>query len=315
MSKTVSEQLRIAVIGMGPVGSTLAAHLIESGAYVVACDIDREKIDLIKESGIRLRQTIEKDIQVSEVCYATQELADYDLDLVIISVKTPYLKYVINDLAEVKAEETFVMSAQNGLDNEIEVADAFGDKMTLRMVINYAGNMIDKNTVRVTFFNPPNYVAPLDPYGIEMANRIINLLDSVNLQTIIPEDISVYTWEKAILNASLSPVCALSRRTMKGVMESDWGVNLVEGILKESIFVAEAEGIDLGDGFLQHCIQYLKGGGRHKPSMLIDIEENLPTEIDYLNGRIAEYGKKHSLPTPINQTITTLINLLERKPE
>jgi 2-dehydropantoate 2-reductase len=47
--------------------------------------------------------------------------------------------------------------------------------------------------------------------------------------------------------------------------------------------------------------------------MLIDIENNLPTEIDYLNGRIVEYGRKHSVPTPTNETITTLINLLERK--
>lgn len=315
MSKPFSNPLRIAVIGLGPVGSTLAAHFVEAGAHVIVCDIDRDKINLIKKSGIHLRQTIEKDIQVSDICYGARELANYDLDLISISVKTPYLKLVIDDLAEIKGEHTFVMSAQNGLDNEMEVADTFGEKVTLRMVINYAGNMIDKNTVRVTFFNPPNYVAPLHSHGKEIATKITTLLDSVNLPTVIPDDIRVYTWEKAILNASLSPVCALSRRTMEGVMATGWGVNLVEEILKESINIARAEGIDLGEDFLSYCIQYLNKGGRHKPSMLIDIENNLPTEIDYLNGSIVAYGEKHSLPTPVNQTITTLINLLEHKGE
>jgi 2-dehydropantoate 2-reductase len=45
--------------------------------------------------------------------------------------------------------------------------------------------------------------------------------------------------------------------------------------------------------------------------MLMDLENGLMTEIDYLNGRIAAYGAKYGLPAPVNGTITELIHMLE----
>lgn len=315
MTSFYNNQLRIGVIGVGPVGSTLTAHLIDAGAYVVPCDIDRIKVDKIRENGIRLTGSIQKEVKIPDACYSASELAKYDLDLVVISVKTPYLNQVLTQLLEVVSERTFVMCAQNGLDNELEVAKVFGKDRTLRMVINYAGKMVDPITVLVTFFNPPNYVASLGSAGNPVAETFTKLLNSVDLKTVIPDDIRIYIWEKVILNASLAPVCAITRHTMKDVMDSTQGLNLVEAILDESICVAVAEGFDFRPNFRSHCIRYLKSGGHHRSSMLVDLNNNLPTEIDCLNGRIVEYGYKHSIPTPMNQAIAVLIHLLEQSPE
>ena len=48
---TNKSPLRVGIIGMGPIGSILAANLVDAGAFVIACDIDRAKIDMIKEAG------------------------------------------------------------------------------------------------------------------------------------------------------------------------------------------------------------------------------------------------------------------------
>lgn len=312
MAKSNKNQLRVGVVGMGPVGSTLAAHLIGAGAFVVPCDIDREKIDKIKKAGIRLQHAIQKEVEIIEACYSAEELETYDLDLVAISVKTPNLEEVISQLAAIDSGGTFLMSAQNGLDNELEVAKVFGADRTLRMVVNYAGNMSDPNTVFVSFFNPPNYVAAITPRGETIAKKFVELLSSVDMKTEIPADIKNYIWEKAILNAALAPVCAIARQTMKEVMDSPHGMKLVEAIIDESVQVAEAEGIELGQNFRRFCVQYLQRGGHHRPSMLVDLENGLPTEIDRMNGKIAEYGHKHDLPTPINRSVTALVHMLEQ---
>jgi 2-dehydropantoate 2-reductase len=305
-------KMRIGIIGMGAIGSTMAAHLIDADAFVVPCDIDRDKIDAMKESGIRLENKIEKVVDVDDVCYSAHDLGKYDLDLVIVSVKTPSLKKVVTMLAEALPDKTFVMCAQNGLDNEKEVADVVGDDRTLRMSINFAGGMSTLNTVHVAFFNPPNYIAAMTPDGEAIIDRISGLLNSVNLATEVPDDIQKHVWKKAILNTALSSVCAITGLTMKDVMDSPNGLETVEAILNESIAVAAAEGFTYGDDFLEFCLTYLKGGGYHKPSMLVDLENGLLTEIDYLNGRIAKYGQKHGLPTPVNTTITALVHLLEQ---
>ncbi|HDY75130.1 MAG TPA: 2-dehydropantoate 2-reductase [Candidatus Marinimicrobia bacterium] len=308
-------QLKIGIIGLGPVGATLAVHFLEAGAFVVACDIDPQKIDMIKKDGIVLKHTIEKHVQIEEVCYTLPELEMYDLDLVIIATKATALGKVVKQLSEIATEKMYVLCAQNGIDNEQKASSEFGEDKTLRMVINYAGNMSDRNTVHVSFFNPPNYVASMMPQGNHMAEKIAELLNSAGLETEIPEDIQDFVWEKAILNAALSAVCAITRRTMKDVMSFPKTLELVEAIIDESARVADVEGIELGKKFRRFCIQYLKNAGHHRPSMLVDLEDGRRTEIDFLNGKIVEYGRKHYLPTPLNQSVTALIHMLEYSPE
>jgi 2-dehydropantoate 2-reductase len=306
-----NDQLRVGVIGMGPVGTILAAHLAEAGAYVIPCDIITTKMDKIKKSGLRLKNVFEKSVPVPDVSYSVKELGSFDLDLAVISVKTPSLKKVISQLAEIASDKLYVMCAQNGIDNEVMVAREFGDDKTLRMVVNYAGSMSDANTVHVSFFNPPNYIACLSANGRPIVEKIAGLLNSVDMDTEIPEDIQDYIWEKAILNAALSAVCAISRKTMKDVMDFPFTLELVEAIIDESVRVAEMEGIELGRKFRRFCIRYLKNAGHHRPSMLIDLENGARTEIDQLNGKIVEYGRKHCKPTPLNHCVTALVHLLE----
>jgi 2-dehydropantoate 2-reductase len=303
--------LRIGVVGLGPVGCILTAHLIEAGQSVIPCDIDREKIAAIKSEGIRLENVIQKRVTVTEACTRVQELVNHDLDLLIVAVKTPYLEAVLQAAQVLDSERLFVLSAQNGIDNEQTVARFFGTRKTLRMVINYAGNMRGKNTVQVSFFNPPNYLAALDPAGEPLAHRLAEILNSVHLDTVVSERIQDHVWTKAIMNATLNPICAITRRTMAEVMDYPPTRELVEAIIDEAVQVAEQAGIHLGEQYKAYSMAYLEKGGRHRPSMLVDLDNQSPTEIDHLNGKIVEYGRRYGVPTPINQTITALIRRLE----
>jgi len=309
------QSLRTGIVGMGPIGSILAAHLIEAGQTVIPCDIDRRKIDRIKSRGIRLEGTIQKQVMVTEACHDVPTLADYDPDLLILAVKASFLTRVLEAAVPLKSDKLFVMCAQNGIDNEREAARYFGRRKTLRMVINFGGGMVDPNTVRVTFFNPPNYVAALHPEGHTPARRIADLLNAVQLATEIPENIQRHVWEKAILNATLNPICAITGKTMKEVMDFPPTVRLVQAVIDESLRVAEAEGLRLGENFRELGLQYLRQGGRHRPSMLVDLDRGQKTEIGWLNEKIAAYGRKHSVPTPINLALSALIRLLEQSKE
>ncbi len=277
--KDNNNQLRVGIVGVGTVGLTLAAHLIEAGAYVVPCDIDRAKINKVKKDGIHLENIIEKEAKVVEACYSVDELAEQNLDLVAVSVKTPCLEKILPPLKKIASDKTYVMSVQNGLDTEQEIAKVFGKDRTLRMIVNYAGGVKDLNTVHVIFFNAPNYIAALSLEGNNIAGKVADLLNAADLKTEIPDNIQVYSWEKTILNSALSPVCAITGKTMKEVMDSPHGLELVKAILEESIGVAQLEGIKLPEDFRDFCLSYLKKGGYHKPSMLVDIDQKLPTAI------------------------------------
>jgi 2-dehydropantoate 2-reductase len=300
---------KFGIIGAGPVGSIMAAHLAKAGHSVTLIDILKAHMDEIKRNGLSI--TGVKEIKVpflqSNICYGIDELSKKKLDYLFISVKASVLPQILPILKQVAKPGITYISLQNGLDNEELIAEIFGKNNTLRIVVNYAGNLIDNGKVRMSFFNPPNYIGTIDPKAEKKAKEIADIITKADLKTTFTKDIKRYEWEKIILNAALSPVCALTRRTMKQMMEFKDTRNLAEAILRESIEVAAANGIHYEPNFLKFCMSYLDKAGHHRTSMHVDIEKNNPTEISFINDKIVKYGKKKGIPTPINSTIVSLI--------
>jgi len=100
---------------------------------------------------------------------------------------------------------------------------------------------------------------------------------------------------------------------MKEAMEYPHSRKLAIQILEEGLRVATADGCNFGSDALTRFTAYLEKGGAHKPSMLIDVENKRPTEVDFMSGAIARYGQKHNVPTPVNSTFTELLKTIENQ--
>ena len=303
------DKYRFGIVGVGPVGSIMAAHLAKAGHNVTLVDILRAHMDEIKTNGLSIAGFKEMNVPFSRanLCYGIDEMSGKDVDVVFISVKASVLPQILPILKQVAKPGMTFISLQNGLDNEDLIADVFGKENTLRIVVNYAGNLIDNGKVRMSFFNAPNYIGMIDPAAEKKARTLAEVITAADLETAFTSDIKKYEWEKIILNAALSPVCALTRRTMKQMMEFEDTRGLVEAVLREGIEVAEANGIYFESGFLEHCMGYLDKAGHHRTSMHVDIEKKNPTEIGFINDKIVKYGKAKGIPTPYNSTIVSLI--------
>jgi len=303
------DKYRFGIVGVGPVGSIMAAHLAKAGHNVTLVDILRAHMDEIKTNCLSITGFKEMNVPFSRanLCYGIDEMSGKDVDVVFISVKASVLPQILPILKQVAKPGMTFISLQNGLDNEDLIADFFGKENTLRIVVNYAGNLIDNGKVRMSFFNAPNYIGMIDPAAEKKTRTLAEVITAADLETAFTSDIRKYEWEKIILNAALSPVCALTRRTMKQMMEFEDTRGLAEAVLREGIEVAEANGIYFESGFLEHCMGYLDKAGHHRTSMHVDIEKKNPTEIGFINDKIVKYGKAKGIPTPYNSTIVSLI--------
>lgn len=312
-SKTAAA--KVGIVGLGPVGMILAVHLKEAGCDVFLCDIDKVKLNLIRNEGIRLENVIDKHSYFQHIYSNLSDLKEHDLDVLVFSVKAHQLSAAIKPAAALKSKKLAVLSAQNGIDVEQRLGEAFGESKTLRMVINFAGNLNAPNVVKVTFFNPPNYVASMDDTQTKLAEAIAGWLNQVELTTKAVDSFEIVkrSWEKTILNAALSPLCGIGKLTMKEAMEIPDTVEIIEQIILEGVEVAEAEKIKFPDDFVRKCLRYLRKAGHHFPSLAVDLINNRPTEIDYMNGKIVEYGRKHYLRTPLNLTFTNMVKAITHR--
>jgi len=111
----------------------------------------------------------------------------------------------------------------------------------------------------------------------------------------------------------LSALCGVGRLTMAEAMADADTVELIEQIISEAVVVAHAEKIVFPDDFIRKCMRYLTKGGNHFPSLAGDVINNRQTEIDYFNGKIVEYGRKHYVRTSLNLAFTNMVKAMTNK--
>ena len=306
-----------AVIGIGPIGSILSAHLLKEGIDVTLVDILKERLLAIEKKGLMVKDprghTIGDFVEYPKrfLC-SPGEIKDKP-NLIFICVKTYCLMDVASEISEVFPSPPKVVVFQNGLDNEDKAAKVFGKENVLRCIINYAGAMASDAEVEITFFNRPNYIGVMDKGNTPLAQKLAETLTRSGLETEYTDDIKKHEWEKAILNACLASVSTITGLTMKEVMDSSPLREIVENLLLEGMKVAEGTGVKFSANFYESGLSYLSKGGYHKPSMLVDMEKGGKTEIDFLNAKIVEYGEKLDIPVPFNWTVTAMIKGLEQK--
>ena len=306
------QKYNIAIIGAGPVGSIMAAYLARNGEHVSLVDTKEELIFAIRQNGITLN---EKDnsfnVQVKNALLSTAELSAFDIDLFFIAVKFNYMDALLKEIKPIFKPGQKIIVVQNGIDNEELVAEKMSKTDVLRFVINYAGMYEKPGTVKMAFFNPPNYIGTIDPANEEKAQDIAKMLTEAGLETTHTPEIKKFEWKKTILNAALMPVCATTGLTMKEAMSQEDTRWLCEQILAESIQVAAQLGFSYGENFFETCVDYLSNAGHHKPSTSLDLEAGNP--IEYIFQPIIDYGKKVGSPTPVLESLTRVMKALEKQ--
>jgi 2-dehydropantoate 2-reductase len=309
------KKYKIGIVGLGPVGLILTQHFIDAGCNVAVCDVIQEKVDLIKKEGIFLVGSMEKAANVPEIYNSLKELLQSNINILVCAAKAYHVDKILDQIEAHPNDDLLILSAQNGIGVAIKYRSHFNESRIFRMVVNFAGNMLSPNCVNVTFFNPPNWVASRNDTRKDISDWVAEILTSVKLITNSTDsfDLTAKVWHKTILNAALSPLCAISKLTMKEAMTIPDTHEIVEKLILEAVEVAKAEDITFEKNFVKLCLRYLNKGGDHFPSLAVDLLNKQETEIDFMNGKIVEYGRKHYIRTPLNLTFTNLVRAITDK--
>lgn len=311
----IAKNKKIGIIGMGPVGMIMAVKLREAGCDVSVCIRNKVKKAKIEKEGIYLENVIATHAHFDKVFQNIEDFASLDLDYLVLALKSYHVPQIAAELEKLNSEKLTVVVAQNGIDVEELYTPIFGESRILRMIVNYAGGNRALNCTRVTFFTGSNYIGSVNDSRSEQAKEFASFLTETGLTT---QDINSFelirqAWNKTILNSSLSALCGVGRMTMAEAINDKDTVELIEQIINEAVEVAEKEKIRFADDFIRQCMRYLKKGGDHFPSLALDLIQGNQTEIDYFNGKIVEYGRKHYVRTSLNLSFTNMVKAMSNK--
>ncbi len=301
-----------AVIGAGPVGCIVAAFLAKGGYDVTLCDVIPDLLKpAIKEPGIIIEGAENLKQMVPKTCTNVDELADDVPDVIFLTVKANATPLIASAIESFCREGMVVISWQNGIDTELELANVLGKKAVMRAVVNYGCGLAKPGHVLMPFHHAPHFIQELDPESRPAAEAIAQALTQSGLATQRTDNIVSMVWRKSVMNASTNPVCAVTGMTLAQALHDPIVFEAVDDLAKECIRVARANEIALGWDYYPYCMDYMKSAGHHKPSMLMDIEAKRRTEVDYLNGKVIEYGRQAGVPTPCHVAIRAYVKGLE----
>jgi 2-dehydropantoate 2-reductase len=304
---------KFAVVGAGPVGCIVAAFLAKGGKDVTLCDVVPELITPATDPGIILEGAENFKQPVARTCLMVDDLADIDPDVIFITVKANALPLISSAIEGFCRPGMVVVSWQNGIDTELEIAKSLGKTPVMRAVVNYGCGLLGPAHVIIPFHHAPHFIQELDPKSKNDAACIARILTQCGLFTEHTDQIISMIWRKAIMNASMNPVCAVTGMTMSQAMKDPIVFKIVDALVKECIKIARANEISLGWDFYPYAMEYMKNAGNHKPSMLMDIENKRRTEVDFINGKFVEYGQQAGMETPYNLSIRILVKGIESK--
>jgi 2-dehydropantoate 2-reductase len=297
----------IAVVGLGPAGGLLAAHLAREGFRVTVVEAWEQHRAAIAGAGLEVRGAEAFGPVRLPVVARLEEVDASDLDVLVLALKIHDALAFLPRLGALRPDLPVVLP-QNGLEVERPFIERYPGRRFLRLAVNYAGVLTAPGRIRLSFFNRPNYIGCLcGECAGGHAGPLADWMTRAGRETAVAEDIGMRVWEKTVLNAVLAPISALLNVSMGEALRQEPVARLSTELLRECLAVAAACGHRFTPAFEAFCRDYLSSGDGHRPSMLADLDRGRETEIDYLNGRICEYGRLHGIPVPYNEALTIMI--------
>jgi 2-dehydropantoate 2-reductase len=301
--------MRICVVGCGAVGSLFAAQLATLGDVEVwAYDLDAAHVDAINEGGLRLVGSGDVHSHPTGTADAAQVPA---CDFGIVATKAMHTDAAIAAVAHAFADGA-VASVQNGVGNEEVLAEHVA--RVIRGTTFPAGKLLEPGVVQWDVKGDTTF-GPFEPRPANAAEieRLADACTRAGMPAHAVADARPAQWRKVIFNAATNPIGALTRLTHGRVCGRPDLRGLVSVLVDEGKAVAAAQGIELDadpEELIDHAARPDVAYG-HKASMLQDVEARRATEVDYLNGGIARFGRELGVPTPLNDAITALVKGLE----
>jgi 2-dehydropantoate 2-reductase len=321
--------MKICVIGGGgAIGGYLAVMLARAGNEVTVV-ARGATLAAIQERGLALIMDDQPEPLIAQV-KAVEKITDVkNPDLVILAVKAHQVEPIVDDLANIMGPKTILIPMQNGIpwwyfqklagpfqDHSVETVDAGGKA---KKAIN-PENIIGCVVYPATFTQAPGVIRHVEgnrfPIGelngqvTERIQAVSEVMVAAGFKSPVLEDIRSEIWLKLWGNMTFNPISALTHGTLEGICQYPLTRELARSMMAEAQTIAEKLGVTFRVD-IERRIAGAEKVGKHKTSMLQDLEAGRSLEVDALLGSVIELGKITETPTPCLNTVFALTKYLD----
>ena len=295
----------VTIVGLGALGILYAKHFSEHGAGVRIV-ADEERIARYEKDGVYCN---------GERCdfrYLTPDAPCAPADLLLFTVKATGLTEAIREAASHVDEHTIVLSALNGITSEDIIGKAYGIDNMLYCVAQ--GMDAVKVGNRLTYSQPGQlcFGEKEDDVVSERMQCVERFFERMQFPHVMDTQMMKRLWGKFMLNVGLNQTVAVYGETYGDVQKPGALRDTMIAAMREVMAVSEKEGHPITEADLNYWLSVLDGlTPTSKPSMRQDVEANRYSEVELFSGTMMKLGRKHGIPTPVNDELYNAIQHME----
>lgn len=215
------------------------------------------------------------------------------------------------------SQETAVVLVQNGIEIERDVSDAFPHNPLLSTVVYLPSTQTSPGVIdygyaqneTLNLLEIGTYPSNAPASHKAAADRLAELVTTGGGVAKVFDDVQTQRWSKLVVNASWNPITALSLCTDAEFLRSSPGAKtLVRNVMYEVVDIAQALKFDditreLAD---KHLARHSKRTVGKAPSMLVDVQENRPFEVEAIVGNTVRIAEKVGVKVPLLNALYAL---------
>jgi 2-dehydropantoate 2-reductase len=294
-------------------GCLYAGAFHRAGAGVTLIDVDPGHLAAINSRGLEL--DTRAGVETLRLAALRPEHARETVDLVVLFTKTFHTDAALEGVKSIIGPATHAMTLQNGLGNDEAVARHVARDRVIAGVSTLPSDLIGPGRVR-SHGEGGSKIYPAYGGDTGFAQEVADLLTAGGLPTVLEPDIRAAIWSKAIFNAAMNALCALTRRTPGFLGAHEEARALIRAVVLEGVRAAQASGVAIeAEPILDLTVVSVTDHADHEASMLQDVKAGRRTEVDAINGAIVRAAQAAGVTVPVTETLWRLVKLEEAKLE
>ncbi len=301
--------MKIVMMATGGVGGYYGARLAAAGEDVRFIARGAH-LAALRTNGLKLISA-NGDLHLRSV-HATDDPATIGTaDIVVFAVKQYDTEAAAKLIAPLIADETAVISIQNGMDPQERLRTIAGDEHVMGGTTYITGaKVISPGTITHTGSIARLVFGECDGSLSLRGERFLNACKKAEIDAVFSTNIAKEMWAKFALLSAFSGVSSMSRKAAGPMMSDPETRKLLRDAIAEAVAVAKAKGIDLGDDYVAKRGDFYRSiPPDTKSSMLMDLENGRRLELNWLSGAVAQFGDELSVSTPTHHAIYGALKL------
>ena len=319
--------MRAAIYGAGSLGTILGAYITKNGGKVELINRNKAHVEALCKNGATITGTVNFTQNVT--AYTPEEMSG-KYNIIFLMTKQQQNAQVVNAIKDFLADDGVIVTLQNGIP-ELQIGEIVGENRVLGCTVAWGATMQSPGVCELTSapdsltFSLGSLHAEPNPIMDEVKS-LLELMGKVEIDT----NFIGSRWSKLLINSAFSGMSAVLGSTFGEAAKEKASRRIIQKIIKECIDVCAAAGIRIEPVQGKDIVKLLDYSNRIKKafsffiipiairkhallkaSMLQDIENGKKTEVDAINGVVCAFGRKVSIPTPMNDKVVEIIHDIE----